>query len=92
MFQRLAEAEASVHGVSIEKVHFHEVGAADSIADIVGACVALDLLNVDEVCSSAINVGSGTVMTEHGVLPIPAPATAICWPENPFTHAGPPWN
>src|SRR5580698_10950777 len=57
VFQRLAEAEASVHGVAIEKVHFHEVGAADSIADIVGACVALDLLNVDEVCSSAINVG-----------------------------------
>jgi uncharacterized protein (TIGR00299 family) protein len=89
VFQRLAEAESKVHGVSIEKVHFHEVGAADSIADIVGACVALDLLNVDEVCSSAINVGSGTVMTEHGVLPIPAPATANLLAGKPIYARGP---
>jgi hypothetical protein len=89
IFQRLGEAESSVHGVSIEKVHFHEVGAADSIADIVGACVALDLLNVDEVCSSAINVGSGTVMTEHGVLPIPAPATANLLAGKPIYARGP---
>jgi uncharacterized protein (TIGR00299 family) protein len=89
VFQRLAEAESSVHGVTIEKVHFHEVGAADSIADIVGACVALDLLNVDEVCSSAINVGSGTVMTEHGVLPIPAPATANLLAGKPIYARGP---
>ena len=89
MFQRLAEAESSVHGVSIEKVHFHEVGAADSIADIVGACVALDLLNIDEVCSSAINVGSGTVKTEHGVLPIPAPATANLLAGKPIYSRGP---
>jgi uncharacterized protein (TIGR00299 family) protein len=89
VFQRLGEAEASVHGVSIEKVHFHEVGAADSIADIVGACVALDLLNVDEVCASAINVGSGTVMTEHGVLPIPAPATANLLAGKPIYARGP---
>lgn len=89
VFQRLGEAESSVHGVSIEKVHFHEVGAADSIADIVGACVALDLLNVDEVCSSAINVGSGTVVTEHGVLPIPAPATANLLAGKPIYARGP---
>jgi uncharacterized protein (TIGR00299 family) protein len=89
VFQRLAEAESAVHGVSIEKVHFHEVGAADSIADIVGACVALDLLHVDEVCSSAINVGSGTVMTEHGVLPIPAPATANLLAGKPIYARGP---
>ena len=89
VFQRLGEAEASVHGVSIEKVHFHEVGAADSIADIVGACVALDLLNVNEVCSSAINVGSGTVMTEHGVLPVPAPATANLLAGKPIYARGP---
>jgi pyridinium-3,5-bisthiocarboxylic acid mononucleotide nickel chelatase len=76
IFQRLGEAEAKTHQVAIEKVHFHEVGAADSIADIVGAAVAFDSLGVDEVFCSAVNVGSGTVDTEHGVLPVPAPATA----------------
>jgi hypothetical protein len=89
IFQKLGDAEAQVHGVPIEKVHFHEVGAADSIADIVGACVALDLLNVDDVCSSAINVGSGTVMTEHGVLPVPAPATANLLAGKPIYARGP---
>ncbi len=89
VFQRLAEAEARVHGVGVEKVHFHEVGAADSIADIVGACVALDLLNVDEVAASAINVGSGTVNTEHGVLPVPAPATANLLAGKPIYSRGP---
>lgn len=89
VFQRLAEAESGVHGVSIEKVHFHEVGAVDSIADIVGACVALDLLNINEVCCSAINVGSGTVLTEHGVLPIPAPATASLLAGKPIYARGP---
>jgi uncharacterized protein (DUF111 family) len=74
VFNRLGAAEAAVHGVPIEKVHFHEVGAADSIADIVGACVALDLLGVEELHSSAINVGSGTVsqaMGDHVFSSIP---------------------
>ena len=89
VFQKLGEAEASVHGVPIEKVHFHEVGAVDSIADIVGACVALDLLQVDRVHASAINVGSGTVHTEHGVLPVPAPATASLLAGKPIYARGP---
>jgi uncharacterized protein (TIGR00299 family) protein len=89
VFQRLGEAEARVHGVPVEKVHFHEAGAVDSIADIVGACVALDLLDVGEIHTSAINVGSGTVNTEHGMLPVPAPATAALLEGKPIYARGP---
>ena len=76
IFTRLAEAEAKVHGSTIEKVHFHEVGAIDAIIDVVGAVTALDLLGVERVLCSAIPVGSGTVKCEHGVMPVPAPAVA----------------
>jgi uncharacterized protein (TIGR00299 family) protein len=89
VFRKLGEAEAKSHNVPIEKVHFHEVGAVDSICDIVGACVALDLLQVDEVYASRVNIGSGTVNTEHGVLPVPAPATAELLREVPIYAAGP---
>jgi pyridinium-3,5-bisthiocarboxylic acid mononucleotide nickel chelatase len=89
VFQRLGEAEARSHAVPIEKVHFHEVGAVDSICDIVGACVALDLLDVAEVRSSRVNVGSGTVNTQHGVLPVPTPATADLLRDAPIYSAGP---
>ena len=89
VFRRLGEAEAAVHQVPIEKVHFHEVGAQDSIADIVGACVAFDLLNVDAIVCSPVNVGSGTVKTEHGVLPVPAPATARLLEGKPIYARGP---
>ncbi len=89
VFRRLGDAEAKAHDVSMEKVHFHEVGAVDSICDIVGACAALDLLGVTEVWSSRINVGSGTVNTEHGVLPVPAPATTHLLKDRPIYSAGP---
>jgi len=89
VFQRLGEAESQVHQVPIEKVHFHEVGAADSIADIVGTAVGLDLLDVATVVCSAINVGSGTVKTEHGILPVPAPATALLLADAPVYSRGP---
>jgi uncharacterized protein (TIGR00299 family) protein len=89
VFRRLGEAEAEAHQVPIEKVHFHEVGASDSIADIVGACLALDLLDVDTVLSSPLNVGSGTVETEHGLLPVPAPATARLLEGVPIYARGP---
>jgi uncharacterized protein (TIGR00299 family) protein len=89
VFRKLAEAEASVHQVPIEKVHFHEVGAFDSIADIVGACLGFELLNVNAICSSPLNVGGGTVKTEHGILPVPAPATAALLKDVPVYSSGP---
>jgi pyridinium-3,5-bisthiocarboxylic acid mononucleotide nickel chelatase len=76
IFQRLGEAEAKVHNIPIEKVHFHEVGAVDSIIDIVGSAIGFDLLGIDEFSCSSLDVGSGRVQTEHGILPVPAPATA----------------
>jgi uncharacterized protein (TIGR00299 family) protein len=76
IFQRLGEAEAKVHEIDIEKVHFHEVGAVDAIVDIVGAAIGFELLGVDEFACSILDVGAGTVKTAHGILPVPAPATA----------------
>jgi len=76
LFTRLAEAEAKVHGSAIQDVHFHEVGAADSIADIVGAAVGWDLLAVDRISASAVPTGTGKIEIEHGECSIPAPATA----------------
>ena len=76
IFQAIGEAEAHVHGTTIDKVHFHEVGAIDSIVDIVGAAIGFDLLGVDEIVASPVPTGRGRIEIAHGICPIPAPATA----------------
>ncbi len=89
-FQLLGEAEAAIHSIPIEKVHFHEVGAVDTIVDIVCAAAGCEALGVDRWMASPLNVGSGTVKCEHGTLPVPAPATLALLGDAPVYAAGSP--
>jgi uncharacterized protein (TIGR00299 family) protein len=88
IFTRIGKIEAGIHNTSIEEIHFHEIGAVDSIVDTVGALIGFEKLGVREFLSGPINVGYGTVQTEHGTLPVPAPATAELLKGIP-TYAGP---
>jgi uncharacterized protein (TIGR00299 family) protein len=89
-FQLLGEAEAAIHSIPIEKVHFHEVGAVDTIVDIVCAAAGAERLGVDRWLSSPLNVGSGTVVCQHGTIPVPAPATLALLADAPVYAAGEP--
>ena len=88
LFQRLAEVEASIHQMPVEEVHLHEVGALDSIIDIVGAVHGLEWLNAEMIVASPLNVGSGTVSCAHGEFPVPAPATAQLLENAPIYSSG----
>lgn len=76
IYRNIAAAESKVHQTDMEQIHFHEVGSLDALIDVVGSCLALELLGVDEVQASPVCVGNGTVRCAHGILPVPAPATA----------------
>jgi pyridinium-3,5-bisthiocarboxylic acid mononucleotide nickel chelatase len=89
-FQLLGEAEAAIHSIPVEEVHFHEVGAVDTIVDIVCSAVGIEALGVDRWLASALNVGSGTVVCQHGTLPVPAPATVALLGSAPVYAAGEP--
>jgi uncharacterized protein (TIGR00299 family) protein len=89
-FQLLGEAEAAIHSIPVEQVHFHEVGAVDTIVDIVCAAAGAEALGVDRWLASPLNVGSGTVNCQHGTLPVPAPATLALLGNAPVYSAGPP--
>lgn len=84
IYKRIAAAESQVHGVPVSEIHFHEVGAMDAIADVAAVCYLLEKLSVQKIYCSPIHVGSGTVKCAHGILPVPAPATALILKDIPI--------
>ena len=88
IFEALGRAEAKIHNTSLEKVHFHEVGSADAMVDIVCAAVGVEALGVDEIICSPLNVGGGTVKCAHGTIPVPAPATVELLADAPVYSSG----
>ena len=84
VYNLIAEAESTVHNTTISDIHFHEVGTMDAIADVVGVCLLMDMIAPDKIIASPVNVGSGTVHCAHGVLPVPAPATALLLQDIPM--------
>ena len=88
ILKKLGQIEAKVHGCRLNEVHFHEIGAVDTIIDIVGTVWALEKLKIGKMYSSPVNVGSGTVKTAHGILPVPAPATAALLKKIPTYNSG----
>jgi uncharacterized protein (DUF111 family) len=87
IFKKIAEAEGLIHGVPLEKVHFHEVGAVDSIIDIIGAAILIDQLEISKIKSSPIPVGTGKIRIDHGIYPVPAPATLEILKGIPIEHS-----
>ena len=77
VYQLIAEAESKVHGKTMEDIHFHEVGTLDAVADVVGNCLLMEKIGAERIVVSPVHVGCGTVRCAHGLLPVPAPATAL---------------
>ncbi|MBO7676256.1 MAG: LarC family nickel insertion protein, partial [Erysipelotrichaceae bacterium] len=84
VYSLIAQAESEVHGVSVDQIHFHEVGTMDAVADITAVCYLIDKLGVDQILASPVHVGRGTVKCAHGILPVPAPATALILKDIPI--------
>lgn len=88
VYKLIAEAESHAHGHAIEQIHFHEVGTMDAVADVVGVCMLIDEIKLDKILASPVHVGSGQVKCAHGVLPVPAPATAYILRDTPIYGGG----